>query len=1016
MESFENSNCLSMSDSISLYERYMRSFNVVDHFVGNRDHEIDNVGSASTSKQSTCSGGNIDLSVAREANDINKHFGTAETECNLNEVTQDNIIVSNFADVKGDSPCTSLVGSLLENSSTVDHSLLTEKSNPIDGHVSSEESKRNFKQPVFITSNMENSNNAVDSVPMFRDVRHGETVFKLPISELSFNGTIKHVQQLKPIVDPITALSSNAVLVLDNKSADSVNDTASGEASESNYQKPMDNISDTTNDRSTHDSRLEKTSESTGDSQYEEFNAVRQRNSDENESKWDLDKSYSSFEASFDSGVRSPDMFSDDDVAGPLLESEPFWSFLKEYEAYDKRKIKKMEETLRGVLPPPSVTILKTDVTEMLKKYHCYLPIFNGEEKLNVSEENSMTPTKRVSFVEIPQQVKNLDNLQETCDNISTKSLNVQRTKDSSRENTNELDTSVNDKTVELKMGSAVEALNTTWPDVMKCRYYDVYYNVTKYSEKFELLALKYGERYVGAETDTSVNIYSGGFQSPNSASKRKAFRLKMAHAKSPGRRLSHLARRRQAFCSAATINEKAQASNAKMVLIDKNFFPHRKLINSSERRSPRVRRTPGKKTPIRKTPGKKTPAKTPKTKSGGSSKKKAMRRLLLDTEMITRSQPTRETLKRALFISPENRKAVPQAPSTSVPINAMKSKRALFGSPICHAETKSLDGSDSDQFLSRKIDKSDGVSDIRKAVPQAPSTSVPLNAMKSKRALFGSPVPQAETKSLDGTESDQFLKRKRDALDDEPENSRSKIAKSLSFGGDNIGRAQTISLNRRASEMCTGRLSVELNETHKKKLLWAVSEALRVHGWRMSSPGFREKASSLARLTRKLLTLPPHAAKLAAPKLSTSETMLKLARQYVFAIIQGRTVDDCFQEEQLKLTNETNSKISGYISANAYQQLKAKQNAPTTFTSQIKENTCNEILRQEQTKCSTKNILQDKMINIDSNSNSSSGLSFFDRAGVGFFKSNSMPSFEEAAKMRARRQISFDNVDFPKR
>ena len=50
---------------------------------------------------------------------------------------------------------------------------------------------------------------------------------------------------------------------------------------------------------------------------------------------------------------------------------------------------------------------------------------------------------------------------------------------------------------------------------------------MTKHSEKLELLALRYGERYVGAETDTSVNIYSGGMQSPNSASKRKAMRLK---------------------------------------------------------------------------------------------------------------------------------------------------------------------------------------------------------------------------------------------------------------------------------------------------------------------------------------------------------------------------------------------------------------------------------------------------------------------------------------------------------
>lgn len=191
------------------------------------------------------------------------------------------------------------------------------------------------------------------------------------------------------------------------------------------------------------------------------------------------------------------------------------------------------------------------------------------------------------------------------------------------------------------------------------------------------------------------------------------------------------------------------------------SYFPHRKLVNSSDRKSPRLRRTPGKKTP-RKTPGKKTPNKTPKTKSGGSSRKKIMRRLLMDTDNMTRSQPTRETLKRALFVSPDN----------------------------------------------------------RKSIPTAPSTSVPLQAMKSKRALFSSPDRTADTKSADGTRSDHFLKRKLDALDEQPENSRSKVAKSLSFGGDTIGTMNPHSIARRASEVFSRRNTADLNETHKKPRL----------------------------------------------------------------------------------------------------------------------------------------------------------------------------------------------------
>lgn len=191
------------------------------------------------------------------------------------------------------------------------------------------------------------------------------------------------------------------------------------------------------------------------------------------------------------------------------------------------------------------------------------------------------------------------------------------------------------------------------------------------------------------------------------------------------------------------------------------SFFPHRKLINTSERKSPRTRRTPGKNIPVRKTPGKKTPAKTPKTRSGGSSRKKAMRRLLLDSESLSKSQPSRETSKRALFISPENRKTVPVACS-----------------------------------------------------------SVPHQAMKSKRALFGSPVREAETKSLDGTTSDHFLKRKLDYLDDVSDNNRSKIAKSLSFGGDSLRASQSVMLNRRASEIPATNIMAKLNEIHKKVII----------------------------------------------------------------------------------------------------------------------------------------------------------------------------------------------------
>ncbi|KOB72819.1 Neuronal calcium sensor [Operophtera brumata] len=857
MEPLEHSNGLgqSMNDSFSLYERYMRSFNIVDSRVEKKDiREASDATEPVSPSNSYCdssdSRGNIDLSTA-QSNVINKHRDITESECNLlNNNTCDNIADklsdSEFnraeAYYQSNSPAAE---SLLDNSSTTaENSHLTERSNQTGFLlVSSEETKRECFKPLFLTSTMENSNNAVDSVPMFRDVRHAETVFKLPNIELTFNGTIKHVQKLTPIVDPVTALSSQNLVNLEGKSEDLFLEHKSNLNIESNaYNSSDQKSSDASDEKSLDVETLEKTSESPGDPQYEESNLKKEFlvNDDESSTKWNLEHSHSSFETSFDSGVRSPNVFSDDDEndGEPVEEPEPFWNFLKDYEASDKKKVRKLEENLQGILPPPSVTIVKTDVTEMLKKYYNFLPLFNGTAKLNVSEEaNSTTPTKRVSFIEIPQLQETSRNAEDVASKTGLSDTKSRIDLNLAKLNSSDVDTSVTDKI----MCTEIEAVETSWPNSLKCRHHDVY---------------------------------------------------------------------------AATINEKAQASHSKMVLIDK-----KKLVNSSERKSPRLRRTPGKKTPNRRTPGRKTPAKTPKTRSGGSSKKKAMRRLLMDSESMTRSQPSRETLKRALFLSPEDRKSIPVVPSTSVPLHAMKTKRALFGSPV-----------------------------------------------------------RADTKSLD---SDQFLKRKRDSLDDIPGTSKSKIAKSLSFGGGTMGPSEPISFNRRASEVFTKR-STDLNDNHKQS---------------------REKASHLARLMRRLLTLPPYAARSREKASHVARLTQRLLTLPPYA------ARDCFEEEHTKLTNEANNKVTGYISANAYQLMKSRQNA-TTLNPQIKENSC--ISLKQEPKSATKNVLQDKLLNIDSNSNSS-GISMIDKGSLGIFKSNSMPSFEEAAKMRARRQISFDNVDFPK-
>lgn len=120
------------------------------------------------------------------------------------------------------------------------------------------------------------------------------------------------------------------------------------------------------------------------------------------------------------------------------------------------------------MLPPPSVTILKTDVTEMLKKYYCFLPAFHDETKVDASKINSTTPTKRVSFVHIPSEGLSEDSTQDTSSKFS------KNEKKESTKSESDLETSISDKSIEIKMCTEIEARQSAWPDILKCKYYDI--------------------------------------------------------------------------------------------------------------------------------------------------------------------------------------------------------------------------------------------------------------------------------------------------------------------------------------------------------------------------------------------------------------------------------------------------------------------------------------------------------------------------------------------------------------
>lgn len=124
--------------------------------------------------------------------------------------------------------------------------------------------------------------------------------------------------------------------------------------------------------------------------------------------------------------------------------------------------------------------------------------------------------------------------------------------------------------------------------------------------------------------------------------------------------------------------------------------------------------------------------------------------------------------------------------------------------------------------------------------------------------------------------------KRKFSEISDSTSDSspKSKFPRSLSFNSGTEKNSKI--LTRRSSENIVGTtnksLNSELSDIHRKKLLWAVAEALRSHNIGMSHPQFKTHAAVLARLTKKLIS---------EDKQKTGSTSEKMLKYVVFSIYQ---------------------------------------------------------------------------------------------------------------------------------
>lgn len=444
------------------------------------------------------------------------------------------------------------------------------------------------------------------------------------------------------------------------------------------------------------------------------------------------------------------------------------------------------------------------------------------------------------------------------------------------------------------------------WPKLLEARVHGVYYNRSTVTEKIELLGLRYVERYISRETKTSFEIS----RAPPSA-KKKNSRLKLLN-QSPGSRLSHLARRRATFSSANLLNSSIGSSSSGSSLAGSQRRLCNRQIVLDAKKSDNRRKSKGR-TPKRRTPGRR---KTP----GSSAKKRT-----LSLPVAKQSQTlSREAPKRALFQSPPDEPA-PKAshPSPAVSRTAsnktQKLKRVLFSPPVKRRlalpSSNGAKTGPSNNVTSASCDSS-GIKNLSTGEPVNLDSGEP--SRKRKR-----PADEADEDSL---VQKQKMSRTEPVKEADLTPRSSKLLRSQSFclgSQSKSNRSALDSSSRNGKTLVRANSeSVTLTENHRKKLLWAVSQALQTKQISMKHENFRKYASILAHVVKKLfLEFNDHSVS------STSEKMLRLAHKHLFDVLQGQSSEEIYQRERTRLLNAKNIlRPHGYISPEEYEQAKLRR------------------------------------------------------------------------------------------
>lgn len=517
------------------------------------------------------------------------------------------------------------------------------------------------------------------------------------------------------------------------------------------------------------------------------------------------------------SGLTIDDTCGDNEIIRKLLTNE-------------SRLLKRMQRSLSGILPPPSVTASKLTISELLERYRTNSDIYR--EPVELTHDESMF---------LP--------------NVSTE-----------------------------------ETQTVSWPESYHIQGHGVCYNRSRNTEKIELVALELVERYVGCET---VSSYTTCVKSPQS-SKKRALKSKTV-MQSPGRRLSHLARRRAIFSSA---NLKQGVASNRQIVLNPKRQDQKKLFMAGQK----VARTPKR------------------SRTGTPSKKKTPRSNKKPREVIIiKSTITREQSKRALFQSPALVTEPPKPMmSEDVARRVEKSKRALF-SPA------------------KKLDR---------------STS--FNEHSSRLGLIGE---SSRYKSLNNLDQMVSIKRKRiddgDSVDNwtkmprllPPNNENecptaSRLLKSQSFHVASQPTTSRASFYRAQTDVNETVYQKKLSEHHKQKLLWAVATALKNKNIISSNPDYKKYASNLTRVVKTLFLQFCDSDPQICGIQSTSEKLKRIANNHVYSIIKGVSYETLITRERERIENlKTFKKLDGYIAPDEYKphtSMLSRRNSSNVFYSDV--------------------------------------------------------------------------------